>query len=70
MKIKNVQIGISFVAGLIATAHIIWPDLSIDTITLALFIIAIIPWLAPLIKSLELPSGCFWGTHPKVGHEF
>lgn len=57
MKIKNIRIGISVVAGLIAAAHIIWPNLSIDSITIALFIIAIIPWLVPLIKSLELPGG-------------
>ncbi|MFZ3382606.1 MAG: hypothetical protein WA144_01645 [Candidatus Methanoperedens sp.] len=38
-------------------AHIIFPNLSIDAITLALFLVAIIPWLAPLFKSLELPGG-------------
>ena len=56
-EFKKIQIGITLVAGSIATAHIIWPNLSIDTITLVLLIIAIIPWLAPVIKSFELPGG-------------
>lgn len=57
MQIKNIQIGITFVAAIMTAAHIIFPNLSIDAITLALFLIAIIPWLAPLFKSLELPGG-------------
>jgi hypothetical protein len=35
----------------------ILPELKVDSITIALFIIAIIPWLLPLFKSLELPGG-------------
>lgn len=38
-------------------AHLIWPSLSIDGVTLGLVAIAIIPWLAPLVKSLEFPGG-------------
>lgn len=56
-EFKKIQIRITLVAGSIATAHIIWPNLSIDAITLVLLIIAIIPWLAPVIKSFELPGG-------------
>ena len=33
------------------------PQLSIDSITLTLLIIAILPWIAPLVKSIELPGG-------------
>ena len=54
---KKIQVGISLSAIAIASIHIIRPDLSIDAITLALFIVAIIPWLAPLFKSLEFPGG-------------
>jgi hypothetical protein len=38
-------------------AHIIWPNLAIDAVALTLIVIAILPWLAPLVKSLELPGG-------------
>lgn len=41
----------------LALGHLIWPGLAIDGITLALIVIAILPWLAPLVKSLELPGG-------------
>jgi hypothetical protein len=33
------------------------PSIKIDIITLTLVVIAIIPWLAPLFKSLEFPGG-------------
>ena len=44
-------------ALLIALAHIIWPQVAIDAISLALIVIAILPWLAPFVKSVELPGG-------------
>lgn len=56
-SIKKIQISITLAALFIAIAHVIWPTLKIDSITLTLIIIAIAPWLAPLIKSLELPGG-------------
>lgn len=36
--------------------HICWPNLKIDGITLGLLILVLIPWMAPLIKSIELPG--------------
>ena len=46
-------------AGALAAAlvHLVWPHLSIDAVTLGLVVIAVIPWLAPLFRSLELPGG-------------
>ena len=41
----------------LAAAHLIWPSLAVDAITVTLFAIAVVPWLAPLFKSLELPGG-------------
>ena len=41
----------------LALAHLLWPSLGIDAVTLALVAMAIVPWLAPLFKSLELPGG-------------
>lgn len=41
----------------IALVHIVWPSLAIDAITFGLLLIAVLPWLAPLVKSLELPGG-------------
>lgn len=56
-EIRIVQIGISLLAIVVALSHLIWPSLAIDGITLMLITIAIVPWLVPLFKSLELPGG-------------
>jgi len=57
MNVKRLQISITAIAGLIIAIHLIWPSLAIDAITLTLIIVAAIPWLAPLFKSLEFPGG-------------
>jgi uncharacterized protein YutE (UPF0331/DUF86 family) len=57
MPLKKLRQVVSLGALLLALAHIVWPQLAIDAITLALIVIAILPWLAPLVKSLELPGG-------------
>jgi hypothetical protein len=57
IPLKKLRQVVSLGGLALALAHLIWPDLSIDAITLALIVIAILPWLAPLIKSLELPGG-------------
>ncbi len=54
---RKTQVFITVSAIVIAIVHLVWPDLSIDGITLALFVVAVLPWLAPLLKSLELPGG-------------
>jgi hypothetical protein len=33
-----------------------WPDVNIDAVTLGLLGIAVLPWLQPLLKSVELPD--------------
>lgn len=61
--IKKLRQIVTLGALLLALIHLIWPSLALDPITLALIIIAILPWLSPLIKSLELPGGWkieFW----------
>lgn len=54
---RKLQIIISACALLIALIHIIWPGLTIDAVTLTLLMIAVVPWLVPLFKSVELPGG-------------
>lgn len=57
MKTKTASFSISFFAILVAVIHLIWPKLTIDSITIALIVIAIIPWFGSLFKSLEFPGG-------------
>lgn len=54
---KKVQVVISCVAFAIATLHMVWPSLNIDSITIALLIVAVLPWFGQLFKSLEFPGG-------------
>jgi hypothetical protein len=53
-----VYLRIFLTAGAVALAvvHGIWPRLSVDGVTLGLLCVAALPWLAPIIKSIELPG--------------
>jgi len=48
---------ISIAAGVLIIVHIIWPNLTIDVITLGLLVVLILPWLTSIIKSAEFPGG-------------
>jgi hypothetical protein len=56
-KARNTQISITLGALGIGLLHLLSPTLTIDAITVALITIAILPWLAPLFKSIEFPGG-------------
>jgi hypothetical protein len=47
---------ISLIALAAIAARLVWPTLIIDHVTLGLLILAALPWLAPLIKSIEVPG--------------
>jgi len=53
----HIQIAVSIVAIVFSLVHVIKPELGIDYIFLAFVIIAALPWLLPLLKSVELPGG-------------
>lgn len=57
MDNKLFRASISLVALGVAVAHAAWPSLAIDAITLFSLVVAVIPWLQPLFKSVELPGG-------------
>jgi len=48
---------ISAISVLFIMLHMIFPFIVIDPVTLGLFAIAILPWLTPLFKNVELPGG-------------
>lgn len=54
---KQMRVLVTIGALLLALAHMIWPGISIDGITLTLIVIALIPWLQPIFKTLEFPGG-------------
>jgi hypothetical protein len=51
------KILITVIAVAIVIGHRIWPNIEIDSTTIILIVIAILPWLAPIVKSMELPGG-------------
>jgi len=48
---------ISLIAFVIIGVRLFFPNLPLDSAILLLLVIALIPWLSPLIKSAELPGG-------------
>jgi hypothetical protein len=48
------KIVVSVMGLLAAIVHVSRPDLRIDSVTIILLVIAVIPWAQPLIKSIEL----------------
>lgn len=52
-----VRFAISLTALVGIAAHLLWPNLGIDAITLGLLVLATAPWLGSVFKSLELPGG-------------
>jgi hypothetical protein len=57
MKHKWMRWMISVCAAGVAAAHLVWPAATIDGVTATLLLVAVLPWLQPLFKSLELPGG-------------
>ncbi len=57
-KMQNKEISwlISAIATVTIILHIAFPDLKIDSITVALLLIGIAPWISPIFKSLEVPG--------------
>lgn len=54
---RDIQISITLIALVLILLRIAFPSIQIDGITLTLLLVAGLPWLIPLLKSLELPGG-------------
>jgi hypothetical protein len=50
-------LAVAITAGALAVAavHLIWPSLNIDSTTLIILAIAVLPWLGRIFRSIELP---------------
>jgi hypothetical protein len=55
--IRRVSIGVSVLAGLAIAVHLIWPELKVDVVTVALLIFGSLPWLRGIVQSISLPGG-------------
>jgi len=57
MNKRNViKIAITVVSIFGIVIHLLWPYIKIDAATFGLLLLALIPWLAPIIKSIEIPG--------------
>ena len=54
---KRLRLFITVAALLVALGHLIFPSVTIDFVTVVLLLIAVVPWIAPIVKSVELPGG-------------
>jgi hypothetical protein len=54
---RRIQLAVTFGALAVALIHVWFPSLAIDAIALSLVALAILPWLGPLFRSVELPGG-------------
>jgi hypothetical protein len=54
---RIVAAAISLAAVAVAVVHVRRPDLPIDAITIGLGVIALVPWLDTILKSVKLPGG-------------
>jgi hypothetical protein len=50
------KITISAISIVFILVRLLFPNLQVDAITLGLLVLAILPWLSPLIKSAEVPG--------------
>jgi hypothetical protein len=57
MKRHILHIGISATALVLALGHVIFPNVKVDAVTAILLLIALLPWLGSIFKSVELPGG-------------
>ncbi len=57
MSNRWVKIGITLISASLIAAHMYWPAIKIDSITVGLFLIALIPWLTSIIESVKAPGG-------------
>ena len=56
-KITIIKILSTSVAVILSIIHMYYPSIRVDSITLGLLVVTVLPWLTPIFKSVELPGG-------------
>ncbi len=51
------KVSITGIACFLLLVRIVWPELKVDSITLGLFVVGVLPWLSNLIESAKFPGG-------------
>jgi len=50
------KISITLAAITLGIIHLVFPHINIDAVFLALILVGLLPWIAPIIKALEIPG--------------
>ena len=50
------RVAVTVALALVALLHALFPGVKIDAVTVTLLAVAAVPWLAPLLSSLDLPG--------------
>lgn len=56
-NITFIKISTTLIALILTIVHMYYPSIKVDSITLGLLVVAVLPWLAPIFKTVELPGG-------------
>jgi hypothetical protein len=56
-KRGRLRLAVTAAALAAVVAHHLWPDFKADAFTGILLVVAALPWLAPILKSIKLPGG-------------
>ena len=51
------KVTISGIACFLLLVRIFWPELKVDSVTLGLLVVGVLPWLSNLIESAKFPGG-------------
>jgi hypothetical protein len=57
MDVARLRSWVTLGALTVALLHVLFPRLAIDAVALVLIVVAVVPWLAPLFKSVQIPGG-------------
>lgn len=58
-KKQGFWLGVAITGGAVAlgVVHVIWPHLKIDSVTVVMVVIALVPWIGGIVQNIELPGG-------------
>jgi hypothetical protein len=55
--VNSLRAAITLLAFILLTVHLIWPELKVDSVSVILLIVALLPWVTSIIESAKLPGG-------------
>jgi len=54
---RYTALAVTVIAVLAAAAHLMWPHIELDAVTVTLLVIAVVPWLSEIFDGITFPGG-------------